>query len=533
MPECPPADELRRYLDRDDAGLDAERRRSIEAHVETCTSCQELLEGWIDDMAAKPPRGPGGAPQIDEARAELDPHAVTPRRPSRSDSDRNLLFGILALQMDFISREALITSVSAWIRDKAKPLALILVEQGALPEARRALLEPLFEEHLRVHGDDPEKRLGSVSSLGSVRDALAAVADADVEASLDRVGAARDDDADRTATWSAGQRTATWSAGQPTSPGARFRILRFHDRGGRGEVYIAHDEELAREVALKQIQVRYADDPEARSRFLLEGEITGGLEHPGIVPVYGLGHHEDGRPFYAMRFIKGDSLRKAVARFHQATDANPDPGERALELRRLLGRFLDVCNAVAYAHSRGVLHRDLKPGNILLGPYGETLVVDWGMAKVVGRREEAPPTGEATLRLPSLGGGAETMPGSAIGTPGYMSPEQAAGQLDRLGPASDVYSLGATLYCLLTGRAPFPGEDPNEVLQKVRLGNFPPPRQINRTIAPAPEAICLKAMALEPEAPWSPRRATPRRGRWPMTSSTGWPMSPSRHIASI
>jgi WD40 repeat protein len=419
-------------------------------------------------------------------------------RPARADADRNLLFGVLALQMDFISREALIKAVSAWIRDKAKPLAQILVEQGALPEARRALLEPLVEEHLRLHDDDAEKSLGSVSSLGSVREALATVADAEVQASLDHIGAAREDDSDR---------TASWSAGRPTSGAGRFRILRFHDRGGRGEVYVAHDEELAREVALKQIQGRYADDPEVRSRFLLEGEITGGLEHPGIVPVYGLGHYEDGRPFYAMRFIKGDSLRKAIARFHQATDANRDPGERALELRRLLGRFLDVCNAVAYAHSRGVLHRDLKPGNILLGPYGETLVVDWGMAKVVSLGEAAPSDREATLWPPSAGGGAATMPGSAIGTPGYMSPEQAAGQLDRLGPASDVYSLGATLYCLLTGRAPFPGEDLNEVLHRVQAGDFPPPRQINRTVAPALEAICLKAMALEPEARYRSPRA--------------------------
>ena len=128
--------------------------------------------------------------------------------------------------------------------------------------------------------------------------------------------------------------------------------------------------------------------PRAASRFLLEAEITGGLEHPGIVPVYGLGQYADGRPYYAMRFIKGDSLKEAIERFHQADIPSRDPGERTLELRQLLGRFIDVCNAIAYAHSRGVLHRDLKPGNIMLGKFGETLVVDWGLAKVVGRQEE-------------------------------------------------------------------------------------------------------------------------------------------------
>jgi tRNA A-37 threonylcarbamoyl transferase component Bud32 len=455
-----------------------------------------------------------------------NPTPAAPRPPTGSDADRNLLFGVLALQMDFISREALIAAVSAWIRDKTRSLARILVEQGALSEARRALLEPLVDEHLRVHDGDPEKSLASVSSLGSVREALAAVADAEVRASLGHVGAARDNDPDR---------TPSWSAGQPTCPGGRFRILRFHDRGGRGEVYVARDEELAREVALKQIQARLADDGDARSRFLLEAEITGGLEHPGIVPVYGLGHYEDGRPFYAMRFIKGDSLKTAIARFHEAGSAPRDEGERALELRRLLGRFLDVCNAVAYAHSRGVLHRDLKPGNILLGPYGETLVVDWGMAKVVGRPEGDRTTEEATLRPPSSSGSAETMAGLAIGTPGYMSPEQAAGRLDRLGRASDVYSLGATLYSLLTGKAPFSlKQDLDEVIQRVQRGDFPPPRQINRAVAPALEAICLRAMALRPEDRYpSPRALADDVEQWladePVSAyREGWQMRAAR-----
>src|SRR5439155_4064885 len=138
----------------------------------------------------------------------------------------------------------------------------------------------------------------------------------------------------------------------------------------------------------------------------------GGLEHPGIVPVYGLGCYDDGRPFYAMRFIRGDSLREAIAAFHAGAGSGADPGARNLELQKLLRRFLDVCNAVEYAHSRGVLHRDLKPGNIIVGQHGETLVVDWGLAKARGRTDVAASPGERPLVPSSTSGWAETLPGS-------------------------------------------------------------------------------------------------------------------------
>lgn len=288
---------------------------------------------------------------------------------------------------------------------------------------------------------------------------------------------------------------------------SRYRIVRSHARGGLGEVFVAVDEELGREVALKEIQGRHADDLESRARFLLEAEVTGQLEHPGIVPVYGLACYPDGRPFYAMRFIKGQSLKDAIRRFHEDASLRADPGKWSLELRKLLERFRDVCNAIAYAHSKGVLHRDLKPDNVMLGEYGETLVVDWGLARVMGRKDRAPVGGEALRLSAEAQGSGCTQVGSVLGTPAYMPPEQAEGKLDDLGPASDVYSLGATLYHLLTGKAPFVDPNMSNVLAQVGRGEFLPPRRVNSAV-PAPlEAVCLKAMALKPEDRYGSPRA--------------------------
>jgi serine/threonine-protein kinase len=425
-----------------------------------------------------------------------------PTRSPWPDTDRNLLVGLLALQNSFISRDALVAAFCTWIADKSKSLDRILLDQGHLDNDCHALLMGLARQHLKLHGDDPEKSLADLSAVDSALRRLADLGDPGVSASLARVSSARQDghhlDPNSTATF----------LGAPTSRGGRFRVLRLHAEGGLGEVFVARDEEVHREVALKQIKPERSADAQGRARFLLEAEITGGLEHPGVVPVYGLGTYEDGRPFYAMRFIRGDSLKEAIGNFHADAATQRDPGRRALALNKLLRRFLDVCNAIGYAHSRGVLHRDLKPGNILLGDYGETLVLDWGLAKAVGHHlEPAVATrAEDTLR-PELGSDLQpTAIGSLQGTPAYMPPEQAAGRLDELGPRSDVYSLGATLYALLTGRAPF--EEPHlaTLLRHVQRGEFPRPRKIRLWIDPALEAVCLKAMALRSED----RYPTPR-----------------------
>jgi predicted Ser/Thr protein kinase len=268
----------------------------------------------------------------------------------------------------------------------------------------------------------------------------------------------------------------------------RYRARRLHAQGGLGMVFLADDGELRREVALKTMKPLLATDTLARLAFEREAEITGRLEHPGVVPIYGLGRDDRGRPFYAMRFIQGKTLGEAIDEHHR------EAADDSVRFQRLIRQFIAVCETMAFAHSRGVIHRDLKPGNIMLGEYGETLVVDWGLAKRVGA------AGEETRSLPSESLPLETMMGQVKGSPSYMSPEQARGDTDQIGVASDIYSLGTTLYVLLTARPPFPGKNAREVIERVRDGSFRSPRDV-RPQTPRPlDAICRKAMSREPAA---------------------------------
>ena len=296
----------------------------------------------------------------------------------------------------------------------------------------------------------------------------------------------------------------------PTDPGTTlalppcsvpFTDLTPHARGGLGEVYRGTDPDLHRTVAVKCLQDRHARNADSRRRFLLEAEITARLEHPGVVSVYGLYAGGD-QPAYAMRFVEGQTLAEAIAGYHAG---RPDP----VAFRRLLQSFLQVCQTVAYAHSRGVIHRDLKPANVMLGQFGVTLVVDWGLAKVVGRPEDIRASGVGETLIPSEADSepGETAMGSAIGTPAFMSPEQAAGRWDVVAQPADIYSLGAVLYTLLTGKPPLEKGNWPEMQQRIQRGDFPRPRQQKPAVPRGLEAICLKAMALDPPARYSSAEA--------------------------
>jgi len=413
-------------------------------------------------------------------------------------SDWHLLFGLFALQNGAIDRDQLVTAFGRWIGDKSQSLDRLLVEAGAISEMLRLALVAMVEHLVQRHGGDIQQSLGQMGGcdLASAQQALDALRDPDLQASCVLLPVM-----DRLSMESLG-------VGQWTSGGQRFRIVRPlpGGRGGMGVIAVACDEELGRDVALKQIQPEKVDQPAYRQKFQLEAEITGNLEHPGIVPVYGLGSDTEGRPFYAMRLVKGEHLGHAIRTFHEALKSGRQRyGD--VEFLSLIDRLIDVCQAIRYAHSRGVLHRDLKPANILVGRYGETLVIDWGLARLHSEKSlpvdpEEPLSDRATrpLQVRSGSDAAPTMPGSFIGTPGYASPEQTQGQVERLDQRSDVYSLGAILYHILTGRAPTdrPGVSLEELLDDTIHGRIVVPHRVQSALPRGLSAIAMKALALDP-----------------------------------
>jgi tetratricopeptide (TPR) repeat protein len=239
--------------------------------------------------------------------------------------------------------------------------------------------------------------------------------------------------------------------------------------GGMGEVYGCGDDALGRDLAIKILRADLHGDAVAEGRFLREARLTGSLQHPGVVPVHHLGRLADGRPYYTMKLIRGRTLGDLLRE-------EPDGPER---LPCLLGVVEKVCQAVAFAHCKGVIHRDLKPSNVMVGEFGEVQVMDWGLAKELSHTEVAlPPTEatEATEEVETVGRVEEaaglSRAGTALGTPGYMPPEQAAGDWDIVDERADVFALGAVLCQVLTGRPPYHGADRDDLLRRARRGDL-------------------------------------------------------------
>ena len=298
-------------------------------------------------------------------------------------------------------------------------------------------------------------------------------------------------------------------------PRMRYQLGEELARGGMGAVLRVWDESLRRDLAMKVVLSNedratqgptHAPDPRTLGRFLEEAQVTGQLDHPGIVPVHELGVSEERGVYFTMKLVRGEDLRAVFAKVRE--------GEEGWTKTRALGVLLKVCEAMAYAHDKGVIHRDLKPANVMVGKYGEVYVMDWGLARVRGeedrhdlRLRSTVTTAVRTARteaadespfVPIL-----TMDGTVVGTPAYMPPEQAEGRREELGPRSDVYAMGAMLYELLTGQAPYvrPGSraSPLMILGALVSGPPKPVHELAPGVAAELEAICEKAMAREPE----------------------------------
>lgn len=293
---------------------------------------------------------------------------------------------------------------------------------------------------------------------------------------------------------------------------SRYELLGELGRGGMGAVLRVHDEDLNRNLAMKvalskvrQIGDAQGTDSNTLARFLEEAQITGQLDHPGIVPVHELGLDQEGRAYFTMQLVRGSELTQVIQDVHEDSSS--------WNMTRALGVLLRVCEAMSYAHAKGVIHRDLKPSNIMVGEFGETYVMDWGLARVLGcddkhdiRIASETPSMVQTARERERALDPDTplvtMDGSVLGTPAYMPPEQARGELERIDRRSDVYSLGAVLYHLITGRAPYREDSrisAREILSRLLDG---PPAAVSVLNPNAPAelaAICEKAMARNPE----------------------------------
>ncbi len=398
------------------------------------------------------------------------------------------------------------------------------LRRGNPRQAIAALLREPLPGEAEASLDTVEFRAWLRSGTASVANALPAPAPADSATAFSTVAKRKP------------AVSAATDVGEEVEGLARMRIVRLVHKGRRSEVHLAHDLDLDRQVVLRILNPGPSADPDARADFLREAEIVGRLEHPGIPPIYRLGFLADGRPYYTTCSLAAEPLSEVIDRFRNPPEARSGR-EAVSELRGLIGRFVDACRALAYAHGRGVVHCGLAPDSIVVGHGGETQVVEWGRARsgVGTASPSSPRQGTGT-------GGGDDDQNLLLS---YASPEQLEAGSDRVGPAADVYAMGALLYLALAGRPPFEAGDPRALRERILDGRPTRPTRLSRGVSRALEAICLKAMARRPEhryasmrllaldlerwrlgEPVSVHREAARTrvgkllGRWPMTTLT-------------
>jgi eukaryotic-like serine/threonine-protein kinase len=420
--------------------------------------------------------------------------------------DRSLLLGIIATDLHFLEPGDLAPVMAAWIHDPtAAGLGHLLVAKGRLAQEDQDLLERLLQRQIALH-QGPGPALAAFG--GTPRAAIAFGRAYEIAAGKireSRPGTPPPAPKQAARTWQAESKAAPAAPAAPaddvlfSAPPAepppresalssRYTIKGEHGRGAIGRVLLAFDEQIGRDVALKELLTSAPAKPgakgprisvAARDRFLREARITGRLNHPAIVPVHEIGRKEDGAYYYTMRFVRGETMEERL-----------DHCRSLAERINLLPAFLDVCQAVAYAHSRGVIHRDLKPANVMLGQFGETVVLDWGLAKARDTEDAGADFAAFEKEIKQLTDASGTVAGQPFGSPSYMSPEQAYGRLPEIDEKSDVWSLGAMLYEVLTGSPPFTGGGAFAVVEKVRTAPLRPVKDLEPE---APEELCLIA----------------------------------------
>jgi WD40 repeat protein len=388
------------------------------------------------------------------------------------NAERELLFGVLAVQLGLADAGKVMEAAAAWAAKRDRGIGARLVAEEAISQSRCDMIARMVEDAIEANDGDAKKTLadfgGHQSVLSSFGGSVVLGQDGQPEflaAGSEEVAEASASDAEDAWKVTVEHPGRYRPAGSPSDSRAGRDSAEL-GRGGIGRVLVAVDEHLGREVAIKELLPQRAPvaTPETpvkqasamMARFLREARVTGQLEHPNIVPVYELGRRRDGTLYYTMKVVRGQTLGDALDACHTLDDR-----------LKLLGHFTDLCQAIAYAHSRGVIHRDIKPQNVMVGEFGETVVLDWGLAKVKGQKDIRAGEIEREIRDIKDSDAGHTVAGTVIGTPSYMSPEQAEGLVDEIDERSDVWALGCVLYEMLTGEPPFVGVTVYDVIGKI------------------------------------------------------------------